>query len=180
MSLRVLLIDDDARFLAQLSRSLARRGFEVESALNSLSALRMARHFRPDAILLDLRLGEESGLQIIPRLRNGQAQRRIIVLTGYASIATAVEAIKRGANDYLPKPAHMAAILSALNATEDDLSISITAEAPQQMAPLATLEWEHIQQALADSGGNVSQAARRLGMHRRTLQRKLSKRPTIN
>ncbi len=180
MSRRILLVDDDPRFVAQLDRSLSRRGFDVECALDGSNALRLARLFRPDAILLDMRLGSDSGLHIIPRLRKLADRPRIIVLTGYASIATAVEAIKRGASDYLPKPAHLQAILNAIAGTPERTEAAGETSAPQAMAPLASVEWEHIQQALADSDGNISAAARRLQMHRRTLQRKLSKKPTLN
>ncbi len=121
--------------------------------------------------LIDLKLGSQSGLDLIAPLRRAHPHMRIVLITGYASVATAVEAIKRGADNYLPKPATVDMILKALS----DQPWSETE--PRSMTPLSRLEWEHIHQALSESKGNVSAAARLLGMHRRSLQRKLAKRP---
>lgn len=172
-----LLVDDDALYLRTLQRSFARRGIETETAMDIDSALALARATPPDFAVLDLKLAHESGLALIEPLRALHPDMRILLLTGYASVATAVEAIKRGADDYLPKPATLAAILRALDLARDDEPAEGPDVAPDTMTPLHRLEWEHIQQALNDTGGNVSATARLLGMHRRSLQRKLAKRP---
>ncbi len=170
--MRILIIDDDDVFAQTLARSFARRNIDSEIVLNLSSALAAAQSSF-DAVLLDLRLGEESGLSILTDLRQAQPQARILILTGFSSIATAVEAIKLGADNYLPKPAGAEEILKALEAKADDLSTEI----PDQSPSLDRLEWEHIQRVLNSNDGNISASARELGMHRRTLQRKLSKRP---
>jgi two-component system, response regulator RegA len=171
----VLIVDDDPLYAGQLQRSLQRRGFDGTVVHDSASALVAAQARIPDAALLDLKLAEESGLNLIEPLRALSQDMVIVLLTGYASVATAVEAIKRGADDYLPKPASIRAIVRALHGeASDDESVG---DAPATMTPLNRLEWEHIQQALAATGGNISAAARLLGMHRRSLQRKLGKRP---
>ena len=178
-----LLVDDDTLYLDALRRALQRRGIECEIAPDAATALAVAARIAPDFALVDLKLGEASGLSLIEPLRAIRADMRILLVTGYASIATAVEAIKRGADDYLPKPVSadtlQRILLDAALATPaapadpgDDASI----ESPT-MIPLHRLEWEHIQQALNETGGNISATARLLGMHRRSLQRKLAKRP---
>lgn len=167
-----LLVDDDEPFLRTLQRSLQRRGFECDVAVDIETALATARRAAPEFALVDLKIGEQSGLQLIGPLRELCPDARIVMMTGYASVATAVEAIKAGADDYLLKPVRIDAILRAI---EDS---SATAEADEGgMIPLGRLEWEHIQQALRETEGNVSAAARLLGVHRRSLQRKLAKRP---
>jgi two-component system, response regulator RegA len=168
-----LLVDDDALFLQTLQRSLSKRGVESTTATNAADALRLAGESLLDFALIDLRLATESGLDLIKPLRQAQPQMRIVLMTGYASVATAVEAIKRGADDYLLKPTTVDTILRTLSLTADE---GLPVE-PQTMTPLSRLEWEHIHQALAQTNGNVSAAARLLGMHRRSLQRKLAKRP---
>lgn len=175
MSLKhIVVVDDDVNYGAQLQRSLLRRGYTVDLAHDAASALALASAQLPDAALLDLKLAEDSGLRLIEPLRAMSPDMVIVLLTGYASVATAVEAIKRGADDYLPKPAGIDSILRALNG---DGKPDEFEETPGTMTPLKRLEWEHIQQALSASGGSISAAARLLGMHRRTLQRKLGKRP---
>ena len=167
-----LLIDDDELYLRTLQRGLSRHGLQTHLACNAAQALSLAEALRPSFALVDLRLGEESGLALIAPLRALRADMRILLVTGYASVATAVDAIKRGADDYLPKPATVPMILRTLGLSEArDVAIEET------MIPLHRLEWEHIHQALAATGGNVSAAARLLGMHRRSLQRKLAKWP---
>jgi two-component system response regulator RegA len=167
-----LLIDDDDLYLRTLQRGLARHGLETYLAHSAAEALGMAESLRPAFALVDLRLGEDSGLALIAPLRALRADMRILLVTGYASVATAVEAIKRGADHYLPKPATVPMILRTLGLIEpEDVSIE------DAMIPLHRLEWEHIHQALSETGGNVSAAARLLGMHRRSLQRKLAKKP---
>lgn len=178
-----LLVDDDTLYLDALRRALQRRGIECEIAPDAATALAVATRIAPDFALVDLKLGEASGLSLIEPLRAIRADVRILLVTGYASIATAVEAIKRGADDYLPKPVSADTLQRILLETDlanpaapadagDDGSI----ESPT-MIPLHRLEWEHIQQALNETGGNISATARLLGMHRRSLQRKLAKRP---
>lgn len=167
-----LLVDDDALYLRTLQRSLQRRGIASVTARNAADAMAIARAGPPAFALIDLRLGNESGLTLIAPLRELRADMRILLVTGYASIATAVEAMKRGADNYLAKPVTAEAILRAL---ADDPGPA--PEPGDTMLPLSRLEWEHIQQALTETDGNISAAARLLGMHRRSLQRKLAKRP---
>jgi len=168
-----LLVDDDALYLQTLQRSLLKRGVDSTTATNAADALRLAAEKPLDFALIDLRLTTESGLDLIKPLRQAQPQMRIVLMTGYASVATAVEAIKRGADEYLLKPTTVDTILRTLSlAVDTEMPLE-----PQTMTPLSRLEWEHIHQALAETDGNVSAAARLLGMHRRSLQRKLAKRP---
>ena len=173
---RVLLIDDDEVFVHVLGRALATRGFEVASARDGAEALARCADFQPRHIVLDLKLGSESGLSLIPRLAAARPGVRILLLTGYASIATAVEAIKRGAHDYLAKPVDADQVAQALLG-HAGANADSSEHLPDAPPPLKRLEWEHIQRVLNECDGNISEAARRLGLHRRTLQRKLAKRP---
>lgn len=173
---RVIVIDDDAVFTRVLSRALSARDFQVQVANDGPSALALVREHKPDHAVLDLKLGEENGLALIPDLLAAHAGLRILLLTGYASIATAVEAIKRGAHDYLAKPVDADQVVAALLGTREDVATDVS-ELEVHTPPLRRLEWEHIQRVLAECDGNISEAARRLGLHRRTLQRKLAKRP---
>lgn len=167
-----LLVDDDELYLRTLHRSLQKRGFATVLASTVADAIAAAQLHRPAFALIDLKLGKDSGLVLIEPLKAAREDMRILLVTGYASIATAVEAIKRGADNYLTKPVTADAIVRALN---DELESD---SSPQStMVPLARVEWEHIQQALSETQGNISAAARLLGMHRRSLQRKLAKRP---
>jgi two-component system response regulator RegA len=168
-----LLVDDDALFLRTLQRSLQRRGIDAITAPDTESALNAAREYAFDFALLDLKIGKESGLRLIEPLKAIRAETRVVMMTGYASVATAVEAIKAGAYDYLLKPVSVDAILRVL---ADDTPPP--AEESDSMLPLGRLEWEHIHQALRTTDGNISAAARLLGVHRRSLQRKLAKRPS--
>lgn len=168
--MRILMIEDDAVFARTLARALSNRGHEADRATDGTGALAAAEARPPDAVILDLGLGGESGLALIEPLLSRAPQTRILVLTGYASIGTTVAAIKRGAFNYLAKPANADEILAALDNDEP----APTASSPPS---LRRLEREHIQRVLDAHGGNVSAAARALGLHRRTLQRKLSKRP---
>jgi two-component system response regulator RegA len=173
--MRVLIIDDDETFNRVLSRALVRRGgFEAEGATDAGSAIARARLAPPDCVVLDLNLGGSSGLALIEPLLAINPECRIVVLTGYASIATAVDAVKLGAVQYLAKPVEVEAILAAFEAAaHPEVSDLPNAE------PLSVerLEWEHIQRVLHENDGNISATARALKMHRRTLQRKLMKRP---
>ena len=176
MQRRLLLVDDDAVFVKVLGRALSARGFSVVTALDAAAALRTVGAQAMDFAVVDLRIGRENGLSLIPELLKRQPNLRILLLTGYASIATAVEAIRRGAHDYLAKPVDADAVVHAL--LDDHPREERTDDSADESVPrLKRLEWEHIQRVLADCDGNVSEASRRLGLHRRTLQRKLTKRP---
>lgn len=170
----LLIIDDDDVFGRVLSRSLARHGYSVQVARDESEAMQMARSEEPEYIILDLNLNGASGLALIEPLLQLSSHARILVLTGYASISTAVHAIKLGAYQYLAKPTDAASILNALGdetSTETDLPTS------EDRMSVARLEWEYIQQVLAEHDGNITATAKALNMHRRTLQRKLAKRP---
>ena len=172
-----LILDDDAVFSATLARSLTRRGFDTTVAHTGEQALTAAASTAFDFVTIDLHLAQDSGLQWIVPLRQALPNASMLVLTGYASIATTVQAIKLGADDYLAKPANVDSILSALQASAAGERIS---EARGPAAPLSVdrLEWEHIQRVLAEHDGNISSTARALNMYRRTLQRKLAKKPS--
>lgn len=176
MTTQVLVIEDDETFNAVLSRALTRHGFNVARATNADAALDAARAAPPDAAVLDLNLGSTSGLNLIRPLLDIAPACRIVVLTGYASIATAVEAIKHGATQYLAKPVEVEAIVAAFEADEENEPAVETA-LPSDPLSVSRLEWEHIQRVLLENEGNISSTARALKMHRRTLQRKLAKRP---
>lgn len=172
---RLLLAEDDAIFAGVLARALNARGFDVVVAQDAASALQQAKGQALRFAVVDLKLGSDSGLALIPDLLRAVPALRIVLLTGYASIATAVEAIKRGAHDYLAKPVDADAVMRALL---DERSDDAAGPVPELPLPLRRIEWEHIQRTLRECGDNISEAARRLGMHRRTLQRKLAKHPT--
>lgn len=176
---RLLLIDDDPVFSSTLSRSLVRRGLQVNLAAHREAALALAREHVYTDITLDLNLGEQSGLLLIQPLRQLQPSASLLVLTGYASIPTTVQAMKLGADNYLAKPADVSTILRALDQDASDLESEI--DEPEDLQPMSVsrLEWEHIQRVLAEHEGNISATARALNMHRRTLQRKLAKRPSV-
>ena len=169
---RLLIVEDDAVLARTLARSFERRGYRVAVAggLDALEAV--TSDLAPTHAVVDLRLGGASGLEAIKRLHAADADTRIVVLTGFASIATAVEAIKLGATNYLTKPANTDDIEAAFARTEGDTGVDVAS----RPTSIKTLEWEHIHQVLVDTGFNISEAARRLGLHRRTLARKLDKR----
>jgi two-component system response regulator RegA len=171
----LLLVEDDAVFAGVLSRALQRRGFEVVCTATAADTLQRAREVHPRYAVVDLKLGEDSGLALIPALLAEVPSLRVLLMTGYDSIATALEAIKRGAHDYLSKPVDADTVVRALLAGDEATPEPI--DAPETMLPLRRLEWEHIQRTLHECRGNISETARRLGMHRRTLQRKLEKHP---
>jgi two-component system, response regulator RegA len=174
----LLIIDDDATFARVLGRALTSRGFEVITTDNPDDARALTRRHQPRYCVLDLKLGDENGLRLIPELQSLVPDIRVLLLTGYASIATAVEAIKRGAHDYLAKPVDADAVVRALlDGDNGAADLDDPVDAPDAPLPLRRLEWEHIQRVLTECEGNISETARRLGMHRRTLQRKLSKHP---
>ncbi len=168
----LLLVDDDGTFRTVLSRALEKRGFAVTTADSVEQALPLAIANPPEYAVLDLKMDGASGLVLVQKLHELDGATRIVMLTGYASIATAVEAIKLGATQYLSKPANADEIVAAFG---HNASTNVPLEA--QPATVERLEWEHIQRILHENGDNISATARILNMHRRTLQRKLSKRP---
>ncbi|MEE4245981.1 MAG: response regulator [Kangiellaceae bacterium] len=169
MSERWLVIDDDTVFTDILSRRLERQGYQVTAVNDSFTALATVKKQQYDKCVLDLKLDDESGLSILPELLTIQPTLRVLVLTGYASINTAVNAIKLGAFNYLAKPSTSDQIITALS------SDSVTTEVEIKPLSADEAEWEHLQKTLADNQGNISATARALNMHRRTLQRKLAK-----
>jgi two-component system, response regulator RegA len=170
----LLLVDDEAVFRERLARAFRERGFEVSTAGSYDEALVLATKESPELAVVDLRMPGRGGLELVRALHALDASTRIIVLTGYGSIATAVEAVKLGAFNYLPKPADVDDLLLAFSRGPGEPT-QVTEDF--QPPTLARAEWEHIQRVLADCGGNISEAARRLGLHRRSLQRKLQKYP---
>ncbi|THF67145.1 response regulator transcription factor [Pseudothauera nasutitermitis] len=171
----LLVVDDDPVFNRVLSRALAQRGFTVFSAHNQEQALLLADAQEPEFVVLDLNLDGESGLKLIAPLLGINPNARILVLTGYASIATAVNAVKLGAVQYLAKPADVETLIKALQADE----LAIDDAIGSQPLSVDQVEWEHIQRVLAEHDGNISATARALKMHRRTLQRKLARPPGL-
>jgi two-component system, response regulator RegA len=169
----LLVVDDDPAFGRITKRAMEARGFAVRVAHDVEQAIRMAQDDPPEYALVDLNMPGASGLTLVQRLRQIDCETCIVVLTGYASIATAIEAIKLGATHYLAKPARTEEILAAFKRVEPKPDVAISAD-PMR---IGQLEWEHIQKVLVEHQGNISATAKALGMHRRTLQRKLSKRP---
>ena len=173
----LMIVEDDADLARTLKRSFERRGYLVAHVTSptelDAAIATFAPDHAPDYALVDLKLGTESGLGCVRSLAEHSSSTVIVVLTGYASIATAVEAIKLGASNYLPKPANSDEIEAAFGKTEPDAGVSLAA---QPTRSVKTVEWEHIHETLAATGFNISETARRLGMHRRTLARKLEKR----
>ncbi len=171
-ALTLLLVDDDEVLRERLGRALRERGFEVTTAESGEAAIAVARRDAPEFAVVDLRMPGTSGIDVLDALRAIDPATRVLMLTGYGSIATAVEATRRGAVGYLSKPADADEVVAALTGrAATDASIEI--DTPS----LARAEWEHIQRVLTDCAGNVSETARRLGIHRRSLQRKLQKYP---
>ncbi len=171
----ILVVDDDEVFRKRLGRALGDRGCDVRVAGDHNEAVALAREESPQFAVVDLKMPGPSGLEVVRALHEIDPTTRIVVLTGYGSIATAVDAVKLGAAHYLPKPADADEILAALTREDGEPS---SATSDELRAPsLARAEWEHIQRVLADTGGNISEAARRLGIHRRSLQLKLHKYP---
>ncbi len=173
-ALSALVADDDELFRSRLGRALESRGWEVLLAANNTQALNVAQEHAPDLAIVDLRLGTENGLDVVRQLRALDPTMFILMLTGWGSIATALEAVRGGADHYLSKPVDADQIIAAFNASP---VAGTDASPPSSVPSLARVEWEHIQRVIADCGGNISQAARALGIHRRSLQRKISKYP---
>ncbi len=168
-----LIVDDDDVFRTRLARALEHRGFEVRTAADVDAAIALATEESPEKVIVDLKMPKRSGLEFVGALKKIDATTKVIVLTGFGSIATAVDAMRLGATSYLAKPADVDDILNAF--ARDDAP-PLSPEKPRYSKPsLARLEWEHINQVLSDCGGNISETARQLGLHRRSLQRKLRK-----
>jgi len=170
---RLLIVEDDAAFARTLAKSFERRGYAVRLAAGLPDVQAVIAAYRPTHAVVDLKLqGEASGLSCVQALHQFDSKMLIVVLTGFASIATAVEAIKLGASHYLAKPSNTDDIEAAFErSSEGTTEVELT----QRTSSIKTLEWEHIHQTLAETGFNISETARRLGMHRRTLTRKLGK-----
>lgn len=171
----IALLDDDQVFVATLQRRLQQYGFKVAAFHQAMDLLNSDKTF--SHLVLDLNLGSESVLTYLQDCRDRWPEAKLVILTGYGSIATTVAALKRGADDYLTKPLNFKELLSALGA---ESGVSTTEEVPTAAMTPAQLEWEHIQQTLLRNDGNISATARELKLHRRTLQRKLLKRPVFN
>jgi two-component system response regulator RegA len=169
----LLIVEDDDVLRDRLMTAFTARGLQVRAAASAAEAERLAADDPPELVVMDLRIGNDSGLALIPALMQIDPETRIVVLTGYGSIATALEAVKRGATHYLTKPADADEILAAFSRKGGEASDPAIASSMS----LDRVEWEHINRVLVECGGNVSEAARLLGLHRRTLQRKLSKYP---
>lgn len=169
----LFIVDDDKVFCDVLAKAMTKRGFSVTCSYSIEDALKLAEASTPEYAIVDLKLSSESGLVLVEKLKTLDPGTRIVMLTGYASIATAVEAIKLGATHYLAKPVDADDIMTAFERTVGESNIPISAH------PLSVgrLEWEYIQRILTENDNNVSVTARILNMHRRTLQRKLAKRP---
>lgn len=178
MRTKILVVDDDERFRSRLTKALASRGYDACEAGDAVAALDVARKQRPGRAIVDLRMPGKSGLDVVSELSVLDPEMQILVLTGYGSIATAVEAVRRGAIEYLSKPVDTEQILAVFERESDSHAAGQPVQTPGPTTPsLARVEWEHIQRILSDCGGNISEAARRLGIHRRSLQRKLGKLP---
>jgi two-component system response regulator RegA len=170
----IVVVDDDPVFRNRLCRAFRDRGCEAHEATTAEETSRLAGAVSPDLILLDLKMPGLSGLDLIPEIKKLDSTIAIVILTGYGSIATAMQALKLGADHYLSKPADAEQILAAYR----DLNQQpVGKPTPTSVPSLARVEWEHIQRVLSDCSGNISQAAKLLGIHRRSLQRKLSKFP---
>jgi two-component system response regulator RegA len=173
---KTLIVEDDIIFANTLKRRLTKHGFDCVHVETNSDALLACHRHKPDYILLDMKLSQETTMNIIPPIRKLRPNSRIVLLTGFASIATAVDAIKLGADDYLSKPLDTQTLLSALNENKVCDAFTYT-ELEEKNLSAEQVQWEHIQQVLKSNDGNVSATARQLSMHRRTLQRKLQKRP---
>jgi two-component system response regulator RegA len=173
----IMIVDDDEAFASTLANVLERRGYATKVAHDFSSAVSTAMASPPELAVIDLRLPGGSGLMLVKRLREIAKNVRIVVLTGFGSIATTVDAIKLGAIQYLTKPAHADEILAALNQNDEPTGFLDNVESVDNVPSVYRVEWEHIHRVLAEQNGNISESARLLGIHRRTLQRKLNKHP---
>ena len=171
----MLVVDDDEVFRERLAAALDKRGYEVRTAADADAAMELARQESPEHAVVDLRMPGRSGLELVRDLKELDPATKVVVLTGYGSIATATDAMRLGATHYLPKPANADEVVAAFRKDEQPPLAAL--DTHPQAPSLARAEWEHINRVLADAGGNISEAARRLGIHRRSLQRKLQKYP---
>lgn len=170
----LLIVEDDEVLRSRLARALEHRGFDVRTAASAAEAGQWLGAEIPEYVVLDLKMPDGTGLDLIPRFKQADPETRIVVLTGYGSIATALEAVRLGATDYLTKPADADNIVAAF---ERGTTGQAGSSAPLQPMSLDRVEWEHISRVLVDTQHNISEAARVLGIHRRSLQRKLAKYP---
>ncbi len=175
----ILLVDDDERLRSRMARAFEERGYEAQEADGYDRAVAVAQQESTEYAVVDLRMPGKSGLEVVRELHRIDPATKIVVLTGYGSIATALEAVRLGARHYLTKPADVDEVIASFERgdagthSEGTASETVTPETPS----LARVEWEHIQRVLTDCGGNITKASERLGIHRRSLQRKLSKFP---
>jgi two-component system, response regulator RegA len=172
----ILIVDDDEVYRNRLARAFVDRGYDVRTAHDHDSAAAMATEDSPELAVVDLKMPGKSGLELVKALREIDPATKTVVLTGYGSIATAIDAVRLGATYYLSKPADADDIVAAF-ARGEAPPLEPPASSDLRAPSLARAEWEHISRVLSDSGGNISEAARRLGIHRRSLQRKLQKYP---
>ena len=170
MNKELIIVDDDFPFRERLSRSMQKKGFNVENFSNSLEAINRIKVKKFDYAIVDMRLEDCSGLELIKKMKQNNPNTKPLLLTGYGNIATAVAAIKSGAIDYLPKPAEVDQIYDALTSSKD-----ILPPPPENPMTADRIRWEHIQRVFIQCNRNISETARRLRMHRRTLQRILNK-----
>jgi len=176
----ILLVDDDERLRSRMTRAFEERGYEAQQADGYDSAITIATRESTEYAVVDLRMPGKSGLEVVRELHHIDPATKIVVLTGYGSIATALEAVRLGATHYLTKPADIDEVIAAFDrgGVEAELEERSAETETPQTPSLARVEWEHIQRVLTDCGGNITKAAEKLGIHRRSLQRKLSKFPT--
>lgn len=171
----LLIVDDDRPFREALAAAFVRRGYEVRTASNADEALSIAASFAPERAVLDVRMPGPSGLELLKALKKLDPNTAVVMLTGYGSIPSAIEAVRTGATYYLTKPAEPAEIEAVFEGRTP--STEVAEGAGEETPSLDRAAWEHMQRVLNECGGNISEAARRLGVHRRTLQRKLQKLP---
>ncbi|MBV8758715.1 MAG: response regulator [Deltaproteobacteria bacterium] len=172
----ILIVDDDEVYRTRLARAFVDRGYDVRTAHDYDSAVAVAQADSPELAVVDLKMPGKSGLELVQALREIDPSTKTVVLTGYGSIATAIDAVRLGATYYLSKPADADDIVAAFARAEAP-PLEPSADHDYKAPSLARAEWEHINRVLSDAGGNISEAARRLGIHRRSLQRKLQKYP---
>lgn len=168
---KLILVDDDDAFRLRLARAVKERGFDVYEAADSRKALLILNEQHPDYAILDLRIKEESGLKLLKELLLIKPDLKVVVLTGYGTISTTVDALKLGAVNYLTKPVDPDTILAAFEVAPKDTSPNL------EIPHLEQVEWDHINRVVSDNAGNISKASKALGLHRRSLQRKLNKAP---
>ena len=176
----ILLVDDDERLRSRMARAFEERGYEAQQAEGYEGAIAIAQRESPEYAVVDLRMPGKSGLEVVRELHGIDPATRIVVLTGYGSIATALEAVRLGAAHYLTKPADVDEVVASFDRSDAQASSEASAAKTRvaETPSLARVEWEHIQRVLTDCGGNITRAAERLGIHRRSLQRKLAKFPS--